>query len=218
MSQVTHFGLHYADGVAFLLQGDGAENLFDKELKCPYTVNARAKHCPHSIELATRAKDLDQDRWLWDHPLALSLLPNPHWPQVSLFVFKEEFDPAVVRQLQDLGSPCTANSLVLGSSAKQPSKVHDQFRLTNLTPMVLLVDGLQDMPSVNDLIRTARISPRRLVICSRERLPNLADVCEFKLEATELFTKLKPETPLRQIGAAVLHSIMRGSNDHPALN
>ena len=106
---------------------------------------------------------------------------------------------------------------MLGSSAKQPAKVHDQFRLTNLTPMVLLVDGLQDIPSVTDLIRTARISPRRLVICSRERLPELPEVTQFKVEMRDIFSNLKPETPLRQMGAAVLHSIMRGSNDHPAL-
>jgi hypothetical protein len=194
---VHHYGVHWADEIAFLLQGTGTSNLFSPDLECPFTVETRPRRtpCPHNINLE---EWVETPNWLSD-PLAQMFVPVPN-PGVKLI-----YDPGnkldkVVTDLQRLCSPI--HSIVRPVWWKEAIPLAKHYGITNLSPLVWARANPYTFPQVLRHINLAQFTGGKALIICEERIP-IFDVEWITTELTDVSNE-----PLERIGAGALRKYM----------
>lgn len=190
------FGVHWADGVAFLLQKAGAANAMGIDIPVPFPINGRAS-CPHHIVVPARSLTHSQI----DDPLFRVMSPLP-----GRGVYLSACHPAITTELEALCSPQERLSfpiwyLTLG-------QVRQRLDHTNVAPLVLTDVKVSDLPAVRQIMALAGASERRVLFLRSEWLPKLPDVTVIE---TGISTVDAPET-LSAVGAAMLTRYMLGQD------
>lgn len=200
---VSRYGLHQAAGIPFLLQTTGGSNLISKDLKCPIQVQVTPRRtlCPHQIDLDTF---VEAPEWVQD-PLAQAFLPVPRRPdeKVMVVVDPDGTQERLAFHLARLCSPTMGLAHPLWG--RLPSEMEKWYRVTDISPVVLIGAEMQHTTLVRKHVALARATNRRTVILSKERLPLYGEVewINSKLSLTDIDGQ-----PLEAIGSGALREAM----------
>lgn len=197
---VSHYGLHTAGGIPFLVQPNGGQNLISPSLQSPFrpVIRPRTARCPHDIKLGQQAAVP-----LWaDEPLAQAFWPTPvKAGEPARLLYAPDADVLeTLNQLARLASP--TGSLVQPIWWRPPKEIAHVYGLTNLGPLVWTSANAENFGHVRRHIELAQAYQRRIVIVATARLPLFEGV-----EKVETFT-LPSEEPLETIGATLLRQHM----------
>lgn len=203
---VTHYGLHWAPGdIGFLHQQGVAQNLVSPALYSPFDVKTRPRTmiCPHNIDLNTHTPVPD---WVQD-PLADIMLPKPYVAGEKVKIILDP-DRKLEGLIRDLCRLCSAPWISLPIWAREPYSLSALYKVTNLTPMVLMsVEPAHGRAAISHL-HLAQVHSRRCLIVARGDLPLFDNVEWIKTELGDVSSE-----PLEAIGAGVLRKVM---SDGPA--
>jgi hypothetical protein len=163
VTQVTHFGLHYAAGdVGFLLQRGTPQSIYP-DLECPFQVQRRSndRSCPHAINLTLAD---DTGRTIFADPLA-AWFAQPKG--VALLLDPERSTTPVLAQLARLYSP--TRPTVDFAWSMQARHWMEEGAVTNLSPWILSDVRSTHLTHVRAL--AAGALPRPVLLLAAENIP-----------------------------------------------
>lgn len=156
--EVGHYGIHSAEGVAFLLQRGSAQNAFGLDLPSPYKVRQKPFRCSHEIDL----RDATTDH--------IDLAADPvldwmfHGDRPAVLVDRDGTRAPVVERMLEAFAP----NRQLAVPAWLPNRqfLRHELALTNLAPIVFVNSGYSHSNMLGSIQDMALRSPRRIMIIS----------------------------------------------------
>ncbi len=212
--QVSHYGIHNHEGVAYLHQGRAATNFIGLRSQSPFDVQTMKKRaCPHLIN--TAAPVPDRAHWelflrLFRDPLVRELLPVPkEYGDLVPYVNDPNNDLAMTLViLSRMGSPIypvvqPINQLVVKT-------VLEELSTTNVTPLIITDVQQDDYKLMLDIATEARTLPRKLLFTGCHTLPILKPLARLDTQIRDYDELVLAAMPMETIGAAVLRKYARG--------
>lgn len=168
MITVSHYGIHWDESVAYLVQGRGSTNAIGSKKKSPFEVRLQSKrrNCNHQINLASPIpSDLHWDfmMQLMSDQLARAMAPIP---KLDGGVYYIEETPALLPNLTSLSlmtSPIHPVVMPMWS-IDNPQVVVSELSTTNLQPLIFTGAIPAHTRLLSDICRAAPIHPRKLII------------------------------------------------------
>ena len=221
MIEVSHFGIHWAQGYAFLEQQKPRKVRHDRfeptgtnalglPIKSPFIVKPlNHLRCPHLIPTVNPRPDIDQ--WepfkaLYEQsPLVRAM--SPCTPGISFFIDSQV--PRLVPQL--LSQMCSPTvPAVFPVPGLSPILIAKHLAITNLQPLILMGVTPKDTKDVTYIVEAAIDLPRPLVIIGRSDvvLPK-AVIRNEESGLSEDDVEIMAQMPWQTIGAAVVRHFMR---------
>lgn len=206
MLQVEHYGLHYLEGVAVLVQERGVSHALGVDVEYQARLSRRGvqKQCPHNIHLPFSRPPKPE---LPEDPLFRQFLPIPKTPDEPTYSMRDTPENrAIIQQMLRLTSPIQNNQLAPAWLYSE-AVLYAMLRLTNVQPLIIYA-GDQFRRSVatrvNLLLDAANYLPRRLLLLEGElELMMRSNTIEPTLSASDLSAM-----PLEEWGAAALYHHM----------
>lgn len=185
------YGIHWAGGVAFLLQRAGITNALGVDIPAPFKIHDRA-HCPHHIVLEQAPRHPQQDDPLFQ---AMSPLPGNG-------VFMTRARPDLVQLLTRLCSP--TEDLCTPLWYLQLNQIKARLKQTNCAPVVLTGVRMQDIAMIEKIVDLAPAGHRRIILVVEDWFPVLRGVTTLETQISEI---IAPHT-LYASGASMLMEYM----------
>lgn len=193
------YGVHWADGVAFLIQRSGITNALGVDFPSPFSIYDKVV-CPHDIKIPDSGVRHPQS----GDPLFKAMSPIPG---AGLFIVQKPV--ALIRQLEELCSPIEPLSLPYWQMT--PNQIRQATLWTNCAPLIFTGFTLRDVRHIQRLSDLTKTGPRRVILVAEEPLPRDD---RFEVIRTEITSVEEPHL-LRRAGAALLTSYMLGGPQLP---
>jgi len=211
---VECYGIHWADDVAFLMQGRGATNFAGLKATAPFQVDNshQVRFCNHLVPTAAPLPD----RVHWDafapmmkDPLVRAMLPVPK-PSgdagLHLVDPDGELDLPLVL-LSKLGSPI--HRVVQPFASMRPETVRRELTATNILPLVLTGATREDAEALATIVQSAAASPRRLVVTGSGDVDVPGPMKRIDTRIGEMPIIDLAQLPMEILGAAIIRRYCR---------
>lgn len=218
MEIVTHYGIHWDENIAFLLQGRGGTNAVGLKKSPPFVVRlaSRKKHCNHQIPLATPVpNDFHWDAFVsaFDDQLVKAMMPFPKVDAGVVFLKDdEELLTNVLFMLSRMSSPIFP--IVIPMWMTNLTAVVDELSMTNVQPLVITGVKPKDSDFLRKVCQAAVHAPRRLIVTGASDVlcPPTAKRIETELLSAKYDFNELNMLPWEALGATALRKWMRGED------
>lgn len=210
MIRVSHYGVHWIDGIAFLEQASGSSSVTGlEELDSPFMVRPmkRGSVCPHAINLddaSLTPEEEEQFSSFKDDPIVRALSPVPK-PESDRFFFFPDPEGKLLPYALVLARMSSPTQPLVVPIWTQSFDVH----LSNVAPIVITEAAPSKTKLINHITSTARLGVRTVVIIgdpavvlSRDFKPHSTRITETKIEDLR-------ELPWERIGSYLLRKFMK---------
>lgn len=187
------YGVHWADGIAFLVQRSGITNALGLDFPSPFEINDRVL-CPHDIRVPQHGVVHPQS----DDPLFWVMSPLPG---AGIYIVPHTH-AHLVPVLERLSSPIEPLSTPYWYWGMQGLRA--AMTRTNCAPLVLTGVRLKNVGNLPRLAELTRVGQRRVVLVADEPLPRDD---RYPVIRSEMTTIEEPHL-LRPAGAHLLTEYM----------
>lgn len=214
LTPVSHYGLHYNDGVAFLHQGRNATNFIGLRSTSPFeVVTQKNKACPHIINTASPVPD--RTHWdlflrLFQDPLVQAMLPVPK-ERSSLVPFFNDPNNELAMDLVILSRLSSPIYPVVHPVGKHTVKqLIEELALTNIAPLVITGITQEEHNFMMSVVTEARTLPRKLIFTGEGNVPIVRPLERLSTDIWDFDDLTLAALPMESLGAALIRRFARG--------
>lgn len=201
MIDVSHYGLHRADGnIAFLMQAETVSNALGLPLSCPFQVvpTSRWVQCNHRINLLPFSHTP-----FMDDPVVRAMRPIPQAAPAPVFIAGGIEMKKVLSILA--GMSAYIKPPIVPLWATNLKRIRYELQATNVQPLVITDLKPTDRKDVDAILEMATLHPRQLILLGSDDMFFGSKVLRLKTNLTH--DDLTPYN-WAEIGAQVLKEEM----------
>ncbi len=210
MTTADHYGVHWDESVAWLVQGRKGNNFVGLKQQCPFRVNAGM--CNHNFPIAAPVPDrIHWDLWtkIFPDPLVQAMLPIPHEPGKNVFFIEDPYNDLdqYIANLARLSSPL--KSIIKPAWTVKVKALEKELNASNVQPLVL-VQATQKCQEVVDTIgQLASFSSRTVVIIGSPEVVVSPPIQRIKTNIRSFSLTDLTMLPIEILGVATLRRFAR---------
>lgn len=205
-----HYGLHWDESVAWLVQGRKGNNFVGLKQQCPFTVSGGM--CNHLIPAAAPVPDrLHWEQWLriFSDPLVQAMLPVPHSAGQNVFFVEDPYNDLslYLATLSRLSSPIT--SVIKPCWTVKLKQLEKELTSTNVQPLVLAQASQKCQEAVDTIGQFSVLAPRTVVITGAPEVVISPPIQRIKTSIRDFDLSDLMMLPMENIGAFMLRRFAR---------